>query len=226
MADRSQNPGFALATENDNPRLRMRFLLPLGIVLLVIASLFVAQMYQHQHEMGIAALNRLHRGVTDLYHDGVEYQASMLGAVMETISRNQALRDGLAAKDRAQLLASSAALFSELRNKFGITHFYFTGPDRVNILRVHQPPRHGDVINRFTTLTAEKTGKTAYGVELGPLGTFTLRLVQPWYRGEGAARKLIGYVELGVEIDHILRTMQDTLGTNMYLAIRYAHAGP
>lgn len=197
----------------------MRFLLPLGLVLLVTATLFVGQMYQHQHEMGIAALNRLQSAVKDLYQDGIEYQDSMLGAVMEAISRNEALRDGLAARDRDKLLASSAALFTELRSKFGITHFYFTGPDRINILRVHQPQRYGDLIDRFTMLGAEHSGTTSYGVELGPLGTFTLRLVQPWYRGEGAERQLIGYVELGVEIDHILRTMQDTLGIKVYLVV-------
>ena len=28
------------------------------------------------------------------------------------------------------------------RRKFGITHFYFSGPDRVNLPRVHQPDRY------------------------------------------------------------------------------------
>jgi len=41
------------------------------------------------------------------------------------------------------------------------------------VLRVHQPERHGDTINRHTTLTAEKTGKISIGAELGPIGTFT-----------------------------------------------------
>lgn len=208
--------------------LLMRFLLPLGLVLAVMAILFTGQMYTHQADMATARLHRTEQGIRDLYRDGIEYQAKMLGAVMETISKNQALRDALGAQDQQRLLAASLPLFTKLRDKFGITHFYFSNPQRINILRVHQPQRYGDRIDRYTTLRAEQHEQTAYGVELGPLGTFTLRLVQPWYQQQGGERRLLGFVELGVEIDHILRTMQATLGMDMYLTVskRYLQRGP
>jgi signal transduction histidine kinase/DNA-binding response OmpR family regulator len=70
-------------------------------------------------------------------------------------------------------------------------------------------------------LEAEKTGERSYGIELGPLGTFTLRVVEPWYNGE----QLIGYVELGEEIQHITQELQDTLGIEIYVLIekQYLH---
>lgn len=134
---------------------------------------------------------------------------------MHVILRDEQLKAALKAKDRKGLLDQTLTLFGEFNSKHGITHFYFTGPDRVNILRVHKPDKHGDKINRFTTLNAEKTGEHSYGIELGPLGTFTLRAVEPWYDGE----ELIGYVELGEEIEHITQKLHDILGVEIYVFI-------
>jgi hypothetical protein len=64
-------------------------------------------------------------------------------------------------------------------------------------------------------LEAENTGKISYGIELGPLGTFALRVVVPWWDGE----QLIGYVELGEEIDHIIHELQIALDMEFYLVI-------
>ena len=60
-----------------------------------------------------------------------------------------------------------------------ITHFYFHDAHRINLLRVHQPERFGDLISRHTALKAEKSAAMFSGIELGPLGTFTLRSVLP-----------------------------------------------
>ena len=78
----------------------------------------------------------------------------------------------------SQLLKQVEPLFRHFRKEHRITHFYFHSPDRVCILRMHKPDRYGDKINRFTALEAEKTGKTSWGIELGPLGTFTLETGQ------------------------------------------------
>ena len=49
-------------------------------------------------------------------------------------------------------------------------------------------------------LTAERTSEAAWGAELGPLGAFTLRYVEPW-REEG---RLLGYLELGMEVEGLV----------------------
>jgi hypothetical protein len=153
--------------------------------------------------------------VEALFSSQIESDATMMGAVLHVLRRDEkisaALRDG----DRKELFDRTIQLFGELNYEHGITHLYFTGPDRINLLRVHKPDKHGDKIKRFTTLEAERTGKTAYGIELGPLGTFTLRVVEPWYDG----KELIGYVELGEEIEHITQSLNDTLGVEVYVII-------
>jgi PAS domain S-box-containing protein len=88
---------------------------------------------------------------------------------------------------------------------------YFSDAQRINLLRVHQPGRYGDRIDRFTTLEAEKTGKIAYGLELGPMGTLTLRVVAPMI----VNGKRIGFVELGEEINHITAKLKKTIGVEL-----------
>jgi PAS domain S-box-containing protein len=70
----------------------------------------------------------------------------------------------------------------------------------VNIVRIHKPETSGDLIERFTMREAQRTGKTSAGIELGPLGTFALRAVEPVFDEDG----LLGFVELGKEIEGIL----------------------
>ncbi len=116
-------------------------------------------------------------------------------------------------------------LYERLNRDFDITHFYLNAPDRVNILRLHALGRAGDRIERVTTLTAERDDDTAFGVEMGPLGTFTLRLVRPWHdRGSGA---LIGFFNwhvgrIGRRIERDQRAMKE-LATRDGLTGLYNH---
>lgn len=87
----------------------------------------------------------------------------------------------------------------------------------MNLLRVHKPDRFGDVIDRATTLLAERGGAAVHGVELGPLGTFTLRLVSPWF--DRRTRRLLGYVELGMEIDEALEAVRELTGFDLFILV-------
>lgn len=103
-----------------------------------------------------------------------------------------------------------------MRRENAVTHFYFSDPNRICLLRVHAPERRGDRLDRFTALEAQRTGKTASGIELGPLGTFTLRVVQPVL----CDGQLIGYVELGKEIQDVLDTLHVRSGLSLAVLIR------
>jgi hypothetical protein len=103
-----------------------------------------------------------------------------------------------------------------------VTHFYILDADRRVVLRVHQPEMRGDLIARTTTLQAEQTGHETQGIELGPLGTLTLRAVKPWYQGE----RLIGYLELGEEIDHVSQEIRDALGVDLVVLVHRRFLAP
>jgi signal transduction histidine kinase len=180
-----------------------------------LLSAFAVSNYRYQQKYIINDVELKLKSLQNLWTVQLDSDAGMMGAALEVIIRDKELKTALKAKDRNALLARTQTLYDQLHSKHQITHFYFTGPDRVNILRVHQPGRYGDRIDRFTTLEAEKTGKPFYGIELGPLGTFTLRVVVPWYDG----KQLLGYVELGEEIEHITRGLRDMFGVEIFILI-------
>jgi PAS domain S-box-containing protein len=139
----------------------------------------------------------------------VATEATSLRAILDTLSQDSALKDALRRRDRDALMALERGLFTKLRRDNAVTHFYFIDPQRICLLRVHQPDRFGDRIDRITMRDAERTEATAQGVELGPLGTLTLRVVMPWRDDDGA---LLGFVELGKEVDDLLISVRKQFG--------------
>jgi HAMP domain-containing protein len=99
-----------------------------------------------------------------------------------------------------------------------MTHLYFVEPEpaRTCFLRVHRPDQFGDVIDRGTLRAAIATKQVAAGKELGQNG-FAIRVVRPWYRADG---DLLGYVELGEEMDRYLQRMKSQTGDDYALVVR------
>ena len=174
-------------------RLQRRLMAPLAAMLVVLVGGFAAVMVIEQRERLNSASRLVMQDAAGNLARMLAEQTRALEALEEILVRDAGLREALKARDRPRLLAAYAPVLAQLRSTHGITHFYFSDPDRVCLLRVHQPEKHGDRFDRFTAREAQRTGKTASGIELGPLGTFTLRVVRPVYDG-GA---LVGYLELG-----------------------------
>ncbi len=160
--------------------------------------------------------------VEHLFRQRLEMDSSLMYAVLTALARDEGIKKVFLEGNREALLKHAWPIFNELRNSNRITHLYFTGPDRVNFLRVHQPNRYGDVINRITTLRAPEEKEGARGIELGPLGTLTLRVVVPWYDGD----KLIGYLELGEEIDHITEEVHRILEVDLLVLVHEEFLDP
>jgi PAS domain S-box-containing protein len=112
-------------------------------------------------------------------------------------------------------LQATSSIFSELKEKHDITHFYFIDLEKTCYLRVHNPDRFGDYINRATMNTAFRKGQSSGGIELGPFGTFTLRMVHPWFI-DGV---LVGFIELGKEILHIAPLIKQSLNVDLIFTI-------
>jgi len=105
--------------------------------------------------------------------------------------------------------------FEKLRER-GVTHWYFIEPEptRTCFLRVHSPHLTGDVIERTTLTQAVATHRVGSGKELGKTA-FALRVVKPISSGG----KVIGYMELGEEIDHFFGRMKAQTGDDFGLLV-------
>jgi PAS domain S-box-containing protein len=187
---------------------RKNLLLITVLCLMLFVFAFVFRALQMQN---MSADHRHDLNIIDLYiQDSMDDTARTLASLISSIRRLPGIKTALADRDRTRLLSLTAPLYKELNTHSDITHFYFTGPDRVNILRVHKPDRNGDQINRLSTLQAEATSKTASGLEMGPLGTLTMRTVVPIH----AENRLLGYIELGKEIDGIIQQIPEIFELN------------
>ena len=153
------------------------------------------------------------------FNTTLEKDAKSLMAGLEALTKNEELRSDFMAGDRKQLLEKTESLLDNLRNRYWITNFYFHDAQRRCFLRVHQPDLYGDKINHFTAAQAERTGEITKGIELGPMGTFTLSVVSPWYNGD----KLIGYIELREDIEHVIEQLSATQGVKILIVIKKAY---
>ena len=198
-------------------RLRLIFLTPLVIAILIIIVALSITYYKHINDDLYDYDISIKTSIKGFYNKSISNNIHVMQAIMHTLEQDKKLSDLLAKGDREALLHYTTPLFEDLRREMEISHFYFIGTDSVNLLRVHAPSRYGDVINRITMDQAKSSGSYAYGVELGPLGTFTLRLVAPWY--DKHTQTLIGYVELGIDMEHVIEKLQDFFGVQVFTLI-------
>lgn len=185
------------------------------VTITVILLVFVVSTYRWQSQRLTSELAALSGSAEKVYQGAIDQDANMLGATLTGLLANDALRDSFRNQDRDALLRQTLPLFQRLRKERQITHFYFIRPDRTVLLRVHMPSRLGDLINRTTLLEAEKNQAMSQGTELGAVGTFTLRVVSPWIENG----RLLGYVELGKEIDGVSATVQRDLNLRSEILI-------
>ncbi|MBF0181483.1 MAG: response regulator [Magnetococcales bacterium] len=177
--------------------LKFKILVQFVVLILVMLACGALGIFWQQTSENQRQTRQLADAIQASIEDFEQHEAALMQASIHIIKRNDAIRQAFLNRDRERLLAISGALFQELRQEFNITHFYYHLPERVNLLRVHQPDRHGDAIQRETLQLALERGRTVSGVEVGPLGMLTLRTVTPWY-DDG---RLIGFLELGKDVE-------------------------
>ncbi|CAI06651.1 Sensor protein with histidine kinase domain [Aromatoleum aromaticum EbN1] len=136
-------------------------------------------------------------------------------AVLRAMMGNRVVESAFTARDRNALTQEAGSLFQVLRADHLITHLYFIGHDLVTLLRLHSPNEFGDEIHRATMLMARDREQTVRGLELGPMGTLTLRLVMPWRQGE----RVLGYLEIGQEIEHLLGEIRASLSVDLLVLV-------
>ena len=178
---------------------RLRIIIPVIIILAILMSVTIFLFYNHQQNLICENVQSRVEGFTLAFPGRLANDAELMDGLIDFIKTDERLKAAWIAKDREALLDAAAPMLKDLGSKYRITHFYFHEPDGVNFLRVHQPPRYGDLIKRYTLVEATEMQGPAFGIELGPLGTFTLRVVHPW----SIDGKSVGFIELGEEIEHI-----------------------
>ena len=197
--------------------LAYRVLIPTGLTLTILLAIGIFTS-QKQFETALSEhVSRRLDVLSEEFKTELIHKSNVLESTLLLLRDNQSLNEAFEKRDKKRLLKISETLFNNVLKKNHISHFYFTDLQRVNFLRVHDPDRSGDIINRLTTIEAEKTNTIITGIELGPLGTLTLRSVAPWYDNKG---NNIGYVELGIDIIFFLKEASELNQLDLFLSIR------
>ncbi|MCK5111705.1 MAG: diguanylate cyclase [Arcobacteraceae bacterium] len=148
--------------------------------------------------------------------DHVDYDADILSESINFIQENTLVEQGLRNLNKKEIYKNIEKTFKSMNKSLNLTHMYFMKTDGTILLRVHDYKRDGDFANRTTFKEAQKRQALFYGLEFGIKKNYTLRVVKPWIvNGE-----LIGYIELGKEIDKILGTLSKLLETEIYMATK------
>lgn len=172
-----------------------------------LVSLHVREMIEHSVEDDLSEAGRIIDGEIE------RERRKMLGK-LQLLLRDDDLMSALAAQDRLAIKELSGGVMATLRRQ-GVSHLYFLDPDLKVLFRAHQPGRFGDRIARISAREAKRRMQAASAVELGPLGTLTLRVVIPAL-DQG---RLLGFVEMGKEMTTIIHDVQQDIGFLPLIAI-------
>ncbi|MDF1615526.1 bifunctional diguanylate cyclase/phosphodiesterase [Desulfurivibrio dismutans] len=197
-------------------RFKTWILTPMAIAILLGLVFWGFFQYQLAKSQSRASMSRLMEQGRDYRTHLLSQQTRILQAHAKHLSRNLELTAAWGRRDRELLLHLTAPLAAAMLEDFKITHFYLVEPDRSVFLRPYNPSKTGGTINRHTMLQAATTGQAAHGLELGSSATLTLRYVIPWYDGD----ELLGFIELGMETEHLLQEMANILQVQMVSVLR------
>ncbi|MCW9026875.1 MAG: hypothetical protein OQJ77_06115 [Thiovulaceae bacterium] len=145
----------------------------------------------------------------------LDNEVNMISSILELVKEKDEYTEPFNQDNKKQLFQLTKPLFDKLNKNNDITHFYFLKPDGKVLLRVHDLNRHGDTVKRYTFLQAKRYHSPYHGIEFGIKKNYTLRVVHPWIKNN----KLIGFIEIGKEIDKISQTLSSKLNIEMYYGV-------
>ena len=201
--------------KNITKSIRFRLLTPfvIALVLVIVGLQLVVYFYQLDEHKEFA--RNLDLELSKSFHQALTRESEQIHGFLSFIQSSKEIKSAWKKRDRKQLLKHSLPIYQRLNKNHNITHFYFHQADKRTLLRVHKPEKHGDLTKRTTLQNAIDSNSVVAGIEFGTLGQFVLRVVTPVYENN----KLLGYIELGEEIDHIVNRIASIHEYHLVLSV-------
>jgi diguanylate cyclase (GGDEF)-like protein/PAS domain S-box-containing protein len=187
------------------------FILSIMLIVLVAMASTYAFQTRHINELSVKEFENVSKILTQTINRDIE----LLQGLGELIQKDEKVINLYEAKNRDWLFLYLYQTYLNFNSRYNVTHLYIHNKDKTNFVRIHDRNIHSDFIHRSIFENAVETSRVSSGVEFSMSHNYTLRVVLPWYD----AGEIIGYIELGKEIDEITNELSNTLGTNIFLTI-------
>jgi len=195
---------------------KLNLYLPLVVVTILMALLTVVAIIYIQENSIHQSKASISRQFTDNLREKVSLEAAEIGEYIEFIQNKDDITKLFLEQNKEKLNNSIKGMYSRLSKNVNLTHMYFINTDGRVLLRVHDYERDKDIIDRTTFKKAQERESLFYGLEFGVKKNYTLRVVKPWF----VDGKIIGYIELGKEIDKIINDISRSLKSIIYIAVK------
>ena len=141
----------------------------------------------------------------------------ILSSTLEVLLINDEIRKTFLKGDREELYDLIFPTYKSLKESYGITHWNFINPEPEStiFLRVHNPEMFKDTIEKSIYNIVVKNKEITARVEVGKTA-FVLRVVSPYYGKNG---DLIGYMEMGQDVDNFFEIMKEESGNDFSLFV-------
>lgn len=176
----------------------------------VFAIIYAQENSIHESKKNTPAL------FTKYLNEKVDSEAAVLREYIDFIQNMKNVTEQFKALNKQELNNSIKEIYDHLNKNVNLTHMYFIKTDGTVLLRTHDYEKDSDIVERTTFKKAQELQSFHYGLEFGLKKNYTLRVVKPWY----VDGKLIGYLELGKEIDKVIYDISVFLKTHIYMAVK------
>jgi hypothetical protein len=204
-------------TARGQHRIRGQIQLLVALLPVIVTALFVLTNFATQEATKRASLARVAERAQELLRLQLDQQAESLLAAIDSLAASPSLQRALENGDDAAFAHGLRPLFDRLKDQHGVSHFYVTLPDRSSFLKLDGNGRSGQVVDRLDLFDTAENGAPPYGLDLGALGTLTLRVVSPWRDSQG---RLLGFIELGEDVAPLIEANHRVLGLELLVLVR------
>lgn len=185
----------------------------LAIIVILVSSYWGIQWLESRNIESTVLSNLT--DIQRLFQNEIVADSRLYHELIKELMQQKEIEQAWSSKNRDSLFQLTIKKFNQLKIDHDVSHLYFIEPDKTCFLRVHNPRRYGDVIKRATMDKAYTLENSSFGVDLGPYGTFTLRVVEPWI----VDGNRIGFIEMGHEINHFISEISELIEVDVYFII-------
>ncbi|MCX6081859.1 MAG: hypothetical protein NTW32_20215 [Chloroflexi bacterium] len=192
-----------------------RLLPPIALVMIFLVVFTETLFWQMQTQ----ALNEQIAGqVADVslnLHTALEQQTSALVMLAQPLAASPGVQSALLAQDAARLTADWQPLFAQLQQESGLGHAGFLDAQGHCLVHFDSPQACADQVDGHAVWDGLALDQPVSGLELDSLGRFWLWLRQPVF----AQGRLVGYLEMGKDIEAILKSVSSQTASQLALVI-------